>query len=95
MEIQPTSVHVGDPFEGEGTPQDTTVFAQLMAQLPPSGPKPFYSGHYVPKDTVIILRWTAFKVQGSRCVCMCVCVCTICCNIVEDGVIELLQAAVK
>ena len=55
MEIHPTSVHVGDPFEGEGTSQDTTVFAQLVAQLPPSGPKPFYSGHYVPKDTVIIL----------------------------------------
>ena len=55
MEIQPTSVHVGDPFEGEGTSQDTTVFAQLVAQLPPSGPKPLYSGHYVPKDTVIML----------------------------------------
>ena len=55
MEIQPTSVHVGDPFEGEGTSQDTTVFAQLVAQLPPSGPKPFYTGHYVPKDTVIVL----------------------------------------
>ena len=55
MEIHPTSVHVGDPFEGEGTSQDTTVFAQLVAQPPPSGPKPFYSGHYVPKDTVIIL----------------------------------------
>ena len=54
MEIHPTSVHVG-AFEGEGTSQDTTVFAQLVAQLPPSGPKPFYSGHYVPKDTVIIL----------------------------------------
>ena len=71
------SVHVGDPFEGEGTSQDTTVFAKLSAQLPPSGPKPFYSGHYVPKDTVIILRWTAFKVQGV-CVCVCVCVCVSC-----------------
>ena len=37
--------------------------------------KPFYSGHSVPKDTVIILWWTAFKVQGVLCVCLFVCVC--------------------
>ena len=36
--------------------------------------KPFYSGHSVPKDTVIILWWTAFKVQGVLCVFVCVCV---------------------
>ena len=60
--------------------QDTTVFAQQVAQLPPSGPKPFYSGHSVPKDTIIILWWTAFKVQGvCVCVCACVCVCVCVC----------------
>ena len=30
-EIQPMSVHVGNPFAGEGTSQDSSVSAQLLA----------------------------------------------------------------
>ena len=78
MEIQPTSVHVGNPVAGEVISQDTSNSVQLLAQLGPNGPKPLYSGHYLRKDTIIILQWTAFKVSRFK-VCVCararVCVC--------------------
>ena len=35
VEIQPMSVHVGNPFAGEGTSEDTSVSAQLLAVAAP------------------------------------------------------------
>ena len=53
-ELPLSPVCVGGPFGGKGTSRDTLAFAEVWALLSPSGPKPFYPGHYVPKDTVII-----------------------------------------
>ena len=70
------SVHVGDPFEGEGTSQDTTVFAQLVAQLLLVVPSHFIQGTTCPRILLSSYdgQLSRFKVQGV-CVCACVCVC--------------------
>ena len=89
VERQRTGVCAGDPSTERG-PHDIQLFYTVAGiPAPYSGPKPFYSEHYMmPQDTFTLSQW---RLSGSRfkvcvvcvcvrvcaCVCVCVCVCSL------------------
>ena len=62
---------VDGPFEGRGTSRGSNIFATPKAwQIHDIVSQTFHPGHFVPRGSVIIERWTASRFK----VCVCVCV---------------------